>query len=318
VVPAYQEEAGIGASLREIRARALQTGLELQLIAVDDGSADGTWRELLSLTSEMPELALVRLSRNFGKEAAISAGLDAVDGDACILIDADLQHPPSLIPEMVKHWHEGGWDVVEAVKSHRGSESVVRRIVARSFYSVVRWLTGQTLQDASDFKLLDRRVLIEWRRLGERVTFFRGLVAWMGFRRMQIFFAVPPRQAGRSQWSLMGLARLAVHAITAFSALPLQVVTVFGVVMLLMALLLGAQSLRLYVEGRALPGITTVILLQLIIGGFLMVSLGIIGTYIARIYDEVKARPRYVVQERAGAVGVVVASTTPSHASSAT
>lgn len=317
VVPAYQEEAGIGASLREIRARALQTGLSLQLIAVDDGSLDGTWRELLMLTSEMPELALVRLSRNFGKEAAIAAGLDLADGDACILIDGDLQHPPALIPDMVQHWRDEGWDVVEAVKSHRGRESFVRRFVARTFYVMVQWLTGQTLQDASDFKLLDRRVLVEWRRLGERATFFRGLVAWMGFRRTQIFFAVPPRQAGRSQWSLVRLGGLAVHAVTAFSALPLQIVTVFGVVMLLMALLLGAQSLRLYVEGHALPGITTVVLLQLIIGGFLMVSLGIIGTYIARIYDEVKARPRYVVQERAGAVGVV-ADSAPAHASSGT
>jgi len=297
VVPAYQEGAGIAASLREIRARALQTGLDLQIVAVDDGSTDGTWDAMRALADEMPELTLIRLSRNFGKEAAIAAGLDSVDGDACILLDADLQHPPSLIPEMVARWQAGEWDVVEAVKSDRGKESALHRLVARSFYVVVRWLTGQTLQDASDFKLLDRRVLVEWRRLGERATFFRGLVAWMGFRRTQVFFEVPPRQTGTSKWSLLGLGSLALHAITAFSALPLQMVTVFGVLMLVLAVLLGAQSMRLYLEGLALPGFTTVILLQLIIGGFLMVSLGIIGTYIARIYDEVKARPRYVVQD---------------------
>ncbi len=300
VVPAYQERDGIGGSLREIHARALQTGLDVRIIAVDDGSTDGTWAELLSIHAQIPDLGLLRLSRNFGKEAAIAAGLDHVDGDACLLIDADLQHPPSLIPEMVQRWRDEGWDVVEAIKRSRGHESLVRRMVVRSSYSVVGWLTGQTLQDASDFKLLDKRVLSEWRRLGERATFFRGLVSWMGFRTTQVFFDVPPRQTGRSSWSLLGLGSLALRAITAFSALPLQMVTVFGVLMLLLAVLLGAQALRLWLSGLAFPGFTTVILLQLIIGGFLMVSLGIIGTYIARIYDEVKARPRYIVQERAG------------------
>lgn len=302
VVPAYQEAAGIGASLRAIRAQALATGLTLHIVAVDDGSTDGTWSELQKLTGEMPELGLVRLSRNFGKEAAISAGLDRADGDACILIDADLQHPPTLIPEMVQLWRQDGWDVVEAVKTHRGRESVLRRLFSRAFYLVLRWLTGYTLQDASDFKLLDRRVLVEWRRLGERATFFRGLVAWMGFRRTQIFFEVPLRHSGASQWSLLGLGQLALRVITSFSALPLQMVTAFGGLMLVLAALLGGQALRLYWEGLALPGFTTVILLQLIIGGFLMVSLGIIGTYLARIYDEVKARPRYIVRDCGGAI----------------
>ncbi len=309
IVPAYQEGDGIGASLREIHARALQTGLDVRIVVVDDGSTDGTWAELLTLQAQMPEVGLVRLSRNFGKEAAISAGLDHVDGDACILIDADLQHPPSLILEMVKRWREGGWDVVEAVKRSRGRESLVHRVVVRTFYGIVGWLTGQTLRDASDFKLLDKRVLAEWRRLGERAMFFRGLVSWMGFRTTQVVFDVPPRQTGHSSWSFLGLGSLALRAITAFSALPLQMVTIFGSLMLLLALLLGAQALRLWMQEAALPGFTTVILLQLIIGGFLMVSLGIIGTYIARIYDEVKARPRYIVQESAGALAR--AETTP-------
>ena len=161
-------------------------------------------------------------------------------------------------------------------------------------------MTGYDLQDASDFKLLDRRVVEAWRRFGERATFFRGLVAWLGFRRTQVWFEVPPRAEGGSRWSLSSLAGLAIHAVTSFSALPLQLVTLLGLVTLLMAAIVGVQALRLYYEGLALPGFTTVILLQLIIGGFLMVSLGIIGTYIARIYDEVKARPRYVVQEVTG------------------
>jgi hypothetical protein len=188
--------------------------------------------------------------------------------------------------------------VVEAVKTHRGRESTAHRLATRAFYRAAAWLTGYDLQDASDFKLIDRRVLTEWRRLGERATFFRGLVAWLGFSRTQVPFEVPPRQSGRSRWSLTALGGLAVRAITSFSALPLQLVTVLGVVMLIVALVIGVQAVRLWLEGLALPGFTTVILLQLLIGGLLMISLGIIGTYIARIYDEVKGRPRYVIRER--------------------
>ncbi len=297
VVPAYREQAGIAAALREIRRAVISTGDPFEIIVVDDGSTDGTWEAISALEAEVPELVAIRLSRNFGKEGAIAAGLDVAAGDACIVMDADLQHPPSLLPQMVQRWRDGGWDVVEAVKSHRGRESAVHRMSARTFYRVASWLTGHDLQDASDFKLIDRRVLKEWHRLGERATFFRGLVAWMGFTRTQIAFEVPPRQAGESRWSFRALGGLAVHAITSFSALPLQLVTILGVVMLLVAVLVGAQAVRLWFEGLALPGFTTVILLQLIIGGLLMISLGIIGTYIARIYEEVKRRPRYVVRE---------------------
>jgi dolichol-phosphate mannosyltransferase len=300
VIPAYQEAAGLAPGLRAIAAAARQTGLPFEVIAVDDGSSDETWAVITGMGRALPELAGIRLSRNFGKEGAIAAGLDIVRGDACIVMDADLQHPPALIPEMVRRWQEGGWDVVEGVKSHRGRESALHRVTTRAFYRAAAWLTGYDLQDASDFKLIDRRVLNEWRRLGERATFFRGLVAWLGFSRTQVPFEVPPRAIGSSRWSLAALGGLAIHAITSFSALPLQLVTVFGLVMLLVALVMGAQAVRLWWEGLALPGFTTVILLQLIIGGFLMISLGIIGTYLARIYDEVKGRPRYVVRETHG------------------
>ncbi len=300
VVPAFDEARIIEGSLREIRAQAGATGLPFELIVVDDGSSDGTWAALQRARREIPELTALRLSRNFGKEGAIAAGLDHASGDACIILDADLQHPPALIPEMVRLWQSGEWEVVEAVKSSRGSESLMHRWTTRAFYRVAATLTGQDLQDASDFKLIDRRVLEEWRRLGERATFFRGLVSWLGFRRTRVLFDVPPRQGGRSRWSLGGLARLAVHAMASFSALPLQIVTILGFVTLLVAAAVGVQALRLWYTGAAMPGFTTVILLQLMIGGFLMVSLGIIGTYIARIYDEVKGRPRYVVGETLG------------------
>lgn len=297
VVPAWNEERGLAVALRQIRERALQTGLDVQLITIDDGSTDDTWGVLQTLNHEMPELQAIRLSRNFGKEGAIAAGLDASRGDATIILDADLQHPPSLIPEMVRLWRAEGWDVIEAVKAHRGREAWWQRRARRSFYDVARALTGYNLQDASDFKLIDRKVVDAWRRFGERATFFRGLVAWLGFRRTQVPFEVAPRAEGQSRWSLSGLMRLATEAVTSFSAIPLQLVTVLGLLTLLIGVGMGLQALRLWYEGRALPGFTTVILLQLIIGGFLMISLGIIGTYIARIYDEVKGRPRYVIRD---------------------
>lgn len=300
VVPAYQEEATITDSLGAIAAAARSTGLPFELIVVDDGSHDGTWEAVGAAARAIPEIVGVRLSRNFGKEGAISAGLDQASGDASIVLDADLQHPPSLIPEMVRLWREEEWDVVEGVKSDRGAEATSHRLLTRAFYWVASRLTGHDLQDASDFKLLDRRVVDEWRRLGERVTFFRGLVSWLGFRRTHVFFTVPPRESGGSRWSLGGLTSLAIHAVTSFSALPLQIVTVLGFVTLLVGAGLAVQALRLWYNGDALPGFTTVILLELMIGGFLMISLGIIGIYIARIYDEVKGRPRYVIRETRG------------------
>jgi glycosyltransferase involved in cell wall biosynthesis len=297
VIPAYNEAPALDVAVRAIHAQVQSTRMPFTIIVVDDGSTDDTWVVLGRLAAELREVRGVRLSRNFGKEGAIAAGLDVSQGGATIILDADLQHPPRLIPEMVRLWHEEGWDVVEAMKSHRGRESRFQRAAARTFYRVARALTGYDLQDASDFKLLDRRVVEAWRRFGERATFFRGLVAWLGFRRTRVFFDVPPRTGGRSRWSLAALASLAVHAVTSFSALPLQLVSVLGFVTLLLAAGVGVQALRLWWAGLALPGFTTVILLQLIVGGFLMISLGIIGTYVARIYDEVKARPRYVVRE---------------------
>jgi glycosyltransferase involved in cell wall biosynthesis len=297
IIPAFNEERGIAAALRTIRSELLKTNLGFQLIVVDDGSTDATWEVLHALQREIPELHALRLSRNFGKEGALAAGLDVADGDGTLLMDADLQHPPALIPEMVRLWQAEGWDVVEAVKTHRGRESWLHRVTARSFYKAAGWLTGYDLQDASDFKLLDRRVVEAWRRFGERTTFFRGLVAWLGFQRTHVYFDVPPRDGGGSRWSMTGLTGLAVQAVTSFSAIPLQLVTVLGVVTLLIAAGMGLQALRLWYQGLALPGFTTVVLLQLILSGFLMISLGIIGTYVARIYEEVKARPRYVIRE---------------------
>jgi glycosyltransferase involved in cell wall biosynthesis len=298
IVPAYQESPALSVALERIQEAGRATGLPFQIVCIDDGSTDDTWAVLTAHRSSMPELVALRLSRNFGKEAAICAGLDAAHGDACIVLDSDLQHPPELIPRMVQLWQDEGWDIVEAVKKTRGVEPRPYRWASLAFYRVISWFAGFDLRNASDFKLLDRRVVSEWRRLGEHDTFFRGLVCWLGFTRAQVAFDVPRRPDGRSRWSVWALIALAFRALSSFSALPLQIVSLFGLLMLILGLALGVQALRMWFLGTALPGFTTVILLQLVTGGVLMISLGLIGAYIARIYDEVKARPRYVVRDR--------------------
>ncbi len=297
IVPVHDESEQIAQNLSLIQAETSKTGLPMELIVIDDGSTDKTWEALEHVAEKMPELKALRFSRNFGKEAAICAGLIYSSGRACIVIDSDLQHPPELIPEMVRLWRDEHWDVVEGIKKTRGTESLINRIGARFFYRTLSGLSGYSLYGSSDFKLLDRKVMDAWLDMRERNTFFRGMVSWLGYRRKQITFSVARRRLTRSRWSFFGLFRLAVIAITAFSSLPLQAVTILGGLFLLCALLFSAYALVLYFIGLAFPGFTTVIILELLIGGVLMISLGIIGTYIAQIYQEVKYRPRYIVAE---------------------
>jgi polyisoprenyl-phosphate glycosyltransferase len=218
-------------------------------------------------------------------------------GKACIVIDSDLQHPPELIPEMVRLWRDEHWDIVEGIKTTRGTEPLFNKSGARFFYRTLSYLSGYNLYGSSDFKLLDRKVIDAWLDMRERNTFFRGMISWLGYRRKQLTFSVPRRRLTESRWSFFSLFRLAIIAITAFSSLPLQAVTVLGALFLLCATLFSGYALLLYFTGLALPGFTTVIILEMLIGGVLMISLGIIGTYIAQIYQEVKYRPRYVVSE---------------------
>jgi dolichol-phosphate mannosyltransferase len=269
----------------------------MEMIVIDDGSTDGTWQTLEKLSQQIPELKALRFSRNFGKEAAICAGLAYSSGQACIVIDSDLQHPPELIPEMVRLWRQEHWDIVEGIKKTRGSEPLINRIGARFFYRTLSGLSGYNLYGSSDFKLLDRKVIDAWLDMRERNTFFRGMVSWLGYRRKQVTFSVARRRLTQSRWSFLGLFRLAVIAITAFSSLPLQAVTILGGLFLLGAITFSIYALVMYFIGLAFPGFTTVIVLELLIGGVLMISLGVIGTYIAQIYQEVKYRPRYVVAD---------------------
>jgi len=213
------------------------------------------------------------------------------------VMDGDGQHPPSLLPLLIKNWRTSGADVVEAVKRRRGRESLASKFGALTFYVILNKLSGFDLKGASDFKLIDRRVLDMWLAMHERNVFFRGMTAWMGFRTIQVPFEVGPRRAGKSGWSYLRRAKLALIGITTFSSFPLHLVTFAGVIFFLFAVGLGIQTLYLKLAGRAFTGFATVILLELIIGSLLMISLGIIGEYLARIYEEVKGRPRYIVAE---------------------
>jgi dolichol-phosphate mannosyltransferase len=203
-----------------------------------------------------------------------------------------------MIPEMVKLWRESGFDVIEGVKSSRGKEKLVNKMGAGLFYNLLKRSSGIDLRMASDFKLLDKKVIEAWRRMGERNTFFRGMSAWVGYKRASLPFQVAERKTGNSKWSILRLIKLAINAITSFSSLPLQIVTFLGVLFLIGSFLLGIQTLFMKIANIAVSGFTTVILLQLIIGSALMISLGVIGTYIAKIYEEVKYRPRYLVSEK--------------------
>jgi polyisoprenyl-phosphate glycosyltransferase len=295
LIPFFNEEKQIPITLAAVLPIMESLGCDFELVLVDDGSKDASWNIICAASFKDQRIIGLRFSRNFGKEAAICAALDQATGDAVILMDGDLQHPPAHIPEMVRLWHEEGFDIVEGIKSARGKESLASRINAKLFYGLFRRFSSYDLRNASDFKLLDRRVVDQWRRLGEHDTFFRGLSAWLGFRRTTFSFEVAARQAGGSKWPLIRLASLSLNAITGFSAMPLQLVTVLGLLLLFIFLILGIQTLVTWLSGNAASGFTTVILLQLLIGGGIMISLGLIGIYITRIFTEVKGRPRYII-----------------------
>ena len=295
ILPLYQEGANLSAFLSSVRAALDQTGHVFELILIDDGSPDDTWKVISEEARKFPAIRAVRLSRNFGKELALCAGLERARGDAIVLMDGDGQHPPALLPDMLRLWQTTGADIVEAVKIKRGPESLSGKVGALLFYIILNKLSGFDLKGASDFKLMNRKAINAWLEMRERNVFFRGMTAWMGFTTVRIPFEVAPRAAGKSSWSYLKRLRLAVTGVTAFSSFPLQLVTLAGGIFFVFAVLLGAQTLYLKLAGRAVSGFATVILLELIIGSSLMISLGIVGEYLARVYEEVKGRPRYVV-----------------------
>ena len=298
IIPIYKESSHFSQVFITLNEVVESLQISYEFIIVDDGSPDDSWNVIQNLAEQYPSIiTAVRLSRNFGKESALCAGLETVSGDAVIVMDGDLQHPPELIPKMVHIWHQSGVDIVEAVKVSRGRESLLTKIGSKAFYAILNYLSGYNLKGASDYKLLDRKVVDAWLKMGERNLFFRGMCAWLGFKRVTIPFEVPVRIGGKSGWSIIKLIKLAITGLTAFSSLPLHLITLIGCLFLIPSVIIGLQTLYLKFIGKAVDGFTTVILLLLIIGGLLMVSLGLIGLYIARIYEEVKGRPRYLISE---------------------
>lgn len=299
VIPAYNEEKLIAAAAGRIGDVLRRAEIPYELVFVDDGSADGTWSEIEQAAGRDSHVRGVSFSRNFGKEAAIFAGLEAAVGDCCAVIDCDLQHPPEKLTEMYALWRQG-WEVVNGVKTDRGRESGLHTLAAKVFYKIMSGAVRIDMNRASDFKLMDRKVVDTLLGLTERKTFFRALAGWVGFRATEVEFSVEERTEGQSHWSMVSLFRYAFSNIASYSSAPMQIVTVLGVITLLLSLVLGVQTLVRWAMGHSADGFTTVIVLLLLIGSILMISLGIIGYYISEIFIEIKGRPRYLVARSCG------------------
>jgi glycosyltransferase involved in cell wall biosynthesis len=300
VIPAYNEQATLPQVLEKLAVAGSQISLAYEVIVVDDGSTDGTWhilKRLAGTAAWQEQLRGVRLSRNFGKEAAIVAGLQRAGGDAVIVMDADLQHPPELIPRMVELWATGDYLVVEAVKRQRQSEPFLRRLSALYFYRLLLLGAGLDLRNSTDFKLLDRRAVDAYLDLPETRRFFRGLTAWLGLPTARLDVAIPVREGGSSKWRLKTLIDLARGTLVAFSALPLRLISWIGVFGIVWSAVLIGQTLWNKWYGGSEAGFPTVIILVLGMGSLILLSLGILGEYLSEIYNEIKRRPLYVVRE---------------------
>lgn len=298
ILPVYNEEKNIERAYEAIRDVLQKETIAFELVFVDDGSKDKSFEMIQGLAKKVTDGKILGLSfsRNFGKEAAIFAGLSHATGDVCAVMDCDLQHPPEILVEMYRMW-EQGFEIIEGVKRSRGKESILYKGFAKLFYKLISKSTGIEMYRSSDFKMLDRKVVNEYIKLPERNVFFRALSSWLGYKSAVVEFDVQERVYGKTKWSIKSLVKYAIGSITSFTTAPMQFITVSGIIFFLFALVLGIWSFAQWAAGRALEGFTTVILLLLIIGSLLMVSLGIIGYYLARIYEEIKGRPRSIVKE---------------------
>lgn len=302
VVPAYNEGAGIEALAAEL-TRSLDgvAGIAWRVLFVDDGSHDDTLRLIRAVNARDPRFTAISFSRNFGKEAAIAAGLRYTRGDAAIVMDADLQHPPAIIPDFIARWRAGA-NVVFGQRNGRMKESLLRRIYSRAFHAVFRRIAQTRLPiGAVDFLLIDRKAINSFNRLGERTRFSKGLYAWIGYPSAVVPFDAPDRATGQSTWSFLKLARFALDGFVSFSTLPLKVWSYLGALVSLFALIYGAYVLvRTLLFNTDLPGFPTLVVSIMFFAGVQLVSLGIIGEYLARVYEEVKARPLFVIAEEIG------------------
>lgn len=297
IIPSYNEEANIERTAETIGRVLSEAQIEYELLFVSDGSKDKTYELVCDLALKDARVKGLQFSRNFGKEATIFAGMEYIKGDCCAVIDCDLQHPPETLVEMYHLWEEG-YDVIEGIKSNRGKEGIIHKMFVGIFYGIMSSLMKMDMNATSDFKLMDKKVVDVLLSLPEKNTFFRALTFWTGFKSTTVTFDVQERVAGKSKWSFMSLVKYAISNTTSFTTAPLQFVTFMGVLMIIFSVVLGVQTLVRYFMGTAVEGFTTVILLLLVIGGCIMISLGIIGHYLSRIYEEVKGRPKYIVRDK--------------------
>ena len=297
VLPAYNEEAMLLKTAKTLKDILNKEKIKYQLIFVDDGSKDLTWKRIEEAAKSDSGVTGIHFSRNFGKEAAIFAGLANAEGDCAAVMDCDLQHPPQTLVQMYHMW-EQGYEVIEGVKRSRGKESILHKASAGMFYKIMSAATKMDMSRTSDFKLLDRRAVNSLLEMPEKNAFFRAMSSWIGYRSVTVEFDVQEREAGESKWSTRSLIKYAVSNIVGYSSAPMQLVTGAGVLVFLLAVILGIQTLARYIGGHAVEGFTTVILLLLLIGSVIMISLGIIGYYISRIYEEVKGRPKYIISKK--------------------
>lgn len=296
VVPAFNEGEAISA-FHERLARALEDmGEAWRVLYVDDGSTDDTASHIAELRRRDGRVGVMRLSRNFGKETAITAGLDHADGDAVIVMDADLQDPPELVPDLVAEWRRG-WDVVYGRRSAREGDSLIKRFTAHGFYRLMRRVSDTAIpEDVGDFRLMDRRVVDALGQLRERNRFMKGLFAWVGFRQRELPYRREARHAGRSKWSYWRLWNYALDGITSFTVAPLKIATYLGLLTALGSFVYGAWIIvKTLVYGADVPGYPSLMVVILFLGGIQLIALGIIGEYLGRLFMESKQRPLYLI-----------------------
>jgi glycosyltransferase involved in cell wall biosynthesis len=301
VVPVLNEAAGLKALLDRLRPVLERIGA-WEIVFVDDGSSDGTLGLIRSAHATDPRIKAISFSRNFGKEIAIAAGLRYVRGDAAVIMDADLQHPPELIEEFVAKWR-AGYQVVYGERLDRDADGALRRLLSRAFYRTFNALSKSDIPEgAGDFRLLDRRAIDAMNALNETSRFNKGLFSWIGFRSVGVPFVVPDRIHGPSRWNFRALVRFALDGLTSFSTLPLRVWSLLGLAISLTAFAGALVFLvRTLVYGADVPGFPSLIISVMIFSGVQLISLGVLGEYLGRVYEEVKARPLFIVAEEIGA-----------------
>jgi glycosyltransferase involved in cell wall biosynthesis len=303
VVPLYNEASGLALLHQRLIALAKKLRERYQLacevVYVDDGSADTTPVIARGLAADALDIQLVSLSRNFGKEAALMAGLDHARRGAVLFMDGDGQHPPDLVEQLVSHWIDGGYDVVYTAKAHRDNETLLRRIAVHGFYALINWGARQKIpEDAGDFRLLSPRAVAALRQLPERNRFFKGLASWIGFRQIRVDYEPAPRAHGATTFSAGRLVGLSIEGLTSFSVAPLRFASLLGVLLATIAFLFGLSILwETWTTGKSVPGYPSLVIGLMTIGGVQLIMIGIVGEYIGKILSELKARPIYFVAE---------------------